>query len=226
MSTRSCLIGPLRWKRFSSGNVVSASRSMSANQALVALSCSLSWSAFLHRISRARRNAAVKLRSLKPSWFPTARCHSCPRTFGLTPRHQSSRVPRSETAVFHSGQTYCSQSLFRLSLVSSFWHFWVLTFSSLLFSASIDFAIIFWYSFKCLFSSLGSLGGSQDGRVRDKIASFSLDMGIKSKLPFCTGGSGTALGLELRLEAASKLGLDSLLTSCRSSSSLRSAISA
>ncbi|KAK5635514.1 hypothetical protein RRF57_011226 [Xylaria bambusicola] len=41
-------------------------------------------------------------------------------------------------------------------------------------------AIIFWYSFKCFFSSAGSLGGNHDGLVRERTASFSFDIGSGS----------------------------------------------
>ena len=63
--------------------------------------------------------------------------------------------------------------------------------------ASCDRRIIFWYSFRCRFSSSLDLGGSQLGRVRDNTAFFSLLMGSGSTMPLDTwrGGSSTA-GIE------------------------------
>lgn len=48
-----------------------------------------------------------------------------------------------------------------------------------------------WYSLRCFFSSLGSFGGSQDGRVRDRYFCFSTDgwKGSISGSLFRTGGS-------------------------------------
>jgi outer membrane murein-binding lipoprotein Lpp len=45
-------------------------------------------------------------------------------------------------------------------------------------------AIIFWYSLRWRRSSAGSLGGSHDGRVRERTASFSLEMGKGSIMIF------------------------------------------
>jgi hypothetical protein len=69
-------------------------------------------------------------------------------------------------------------------------------------------AIIRWYSFKCFLSSLGSLGGNQDGLVRDKMASFSFEIGMKSRVLFCIGGSWIDEARELRSAGVSRLSRD------------------
>jgi hypothetical protein len=52
-------------------------------------------------------------------------------------------------------------------------------------------ANIFWYSFRCFFSSLGFLGGSHEGRVRERYFCFSSDgwNGSMSGSLLRTGGS-------------------------------------
>lgn len=64
------------------------------------------------------------------------------------------------------------------------------------------------YSFKCLCSSFGSLGGNQLGRVLDKTFSFSLLIGNGSIMTFdrCKGGS-EMIGVDERL-GSSKRKLD------------------
>ena len=54
-------------------------------------------------------------------------------------------------------------------------------------------ANIFWYSLRCFFSSFGSLGGNQDGRVRERYFSFSREgrKGSISGSLLRMGGSGT-----------------------------------
>lgn len=62
-------------------------------------------------------------------------------------------------------------------------------------------ASIFWYSLRCFFSSLGSLGGSHEGRVRERYLVFSSE-GWKGSIRgslLRIGGSGTALGFDSTL---------------------------
>src|SRR6202021_1911831 len=106
------------------------------------------------------------------------------RLLGEIPLHQSSLVRFWRMTSSQLGRTCSSHIRNKELAVSSLLADRARCTASLLRSDSADWAIILWYSFKCLFSSAGSFGGSQDGRVRDRTASFSFDTGRGSIIMF------------------------------------------
>lgn len=169
--------------------------------------------------SRARLSAASKEVLVRPKSFPMARDQTAPRLRGAMPRHHISRVRRSRIATFQRGRMSCSQICIMLSAATSRHSERARLAAWRRFSASRLCAIIFWYSFRWRRSSAGSLGGSHDGRVRERTASFSLEMGRGSIMMFDRrrGGSSAMADLTLGLTSGSDdllFGMEPVLDRC------------
>ena len=220
----------------------STSRRMVTNQAACRASSALPLpEATRASTSRARPSAAWYEASFRPSSLPMARLQTAPRLRGATPCHHSSRVRRSRTAVSHLGRMSSSQRCCSPSAAWSRCSERTLLSALRRSSASLDRTIIFWYSFRWRRSSAGSFGGSHEGRVRERTASFSLEMGRGSIMMFVLrrGGSSGRADLTRGLASGSDilrgLGMEPVLErwplcssseACSSSFSVRSLASA
>lgn len=131
--------------------------------------------------------------------FPTAFCQTCPRNRGGMPFHHiflcEARSSAFVISVAQLGRRRVDQysALIRVAFSRARASSWARCASSR--SASSMRANIFWYSLRCFFSSFGSLGGSQDGRVLERYFCFSTEGwngSIRGSL-FRTGGSGAFL---------------------------------